>query len=288
MFAKQGGFANMAQPQMAPEEEVKVTSEASDGKREQSTIAFPYLDLDDAIEIAKAVHELHGSSCQMEQIAAHLKQSPASSTFRLKVGTAKIFGLVTTGQGMVTLTPLGSQICDPQQEKAAKVKAFLTVPLYKAVYEQFKGAVLPPTNGFEAALGTLGVAPKQKERARQILQRSAQEAGFFQFGTDRLVEPAIKASASAASTMTVDQESEQQSEPEAEKRRKSSRDSGGEDYHPFIQGLLRKLPQPDTDWPIEGRAKWLQAAINIFELMYTDSDESRRSISIDLKKDSAK
>jgi hypothetical protein len=58
--------------------------------------------------------------------------------------------------------------------------------------------------------------------------------------------------------------------------------------HPFIKGLLRKLPKPDSEWTVESRAKWLQAAVNIFDLMYTDSDDSRRTLSIDFKKDSAK
>jgi hypothetical protein len=38
--------------------------------------------------------------------------------------------------------------------------------------------------------------------------------------------------------------------------------------HPFIQGLLDSLPEPETNWAEEGRTKWLQAAANIFDLMY--------------------
>jgi hypothetical protein len=256
---------------------------AGDGKREQSTISFPYQDLDEAIEIAKAIHELHGSQCSTDQIAAHIGQSLTSSSFKGKVATAKIFGLVTTSQGgMVSLTPLGSKIADSQQEKAARVEAFLNVPLYKAVYDQFKGTVLPPQNGLEAAIGSLGVALKQRERARQVLQRSAQQAGFFQFGTDRLIMPAIKASGAPAPTADSTEDTD------ADRKRKAKDDDDEEEMHPFIKGLLRKLPKPDSEWTVESRAKWLQAAVNIFDLMYTDSDDSRRTLSIDFKKDSAK
>ena len=45
--------------------------------------------------------------------------------------------------------------------------------------------------------------------------------------------------------------------------------------HPFIQGLLDTLPAPDTNLTVEGRAKWLQAAANIFDLIYKDSGEIR-------------
>jgi hypothetical protein len=43
--------------------------------------------------------------------------------------------------------------------------------------------------------------------------------------------------------------------------------------HPFIQGLLDTLPEPGTNWAVEGRAKWLQAAGNIFDLMYKGDGE---------------
>lgn len=260
------------------EDVMQDTSEAQeDGKRERSSILFPYQTLDDAIAIAKAIHELHGSSCQYDQIAAHLKQSPNSSGFRIQVGSAKTFGLVTTGQGTVTLTTLGTKICDPQQERAARVEAFLAVPLYNAVYEKFKGNALPPTTGLEAAVVSMGVAQKQKERARQVLQRSAQQAGFFQFGNDRLVLPAFKASAAPIVNPP---------EPE-EPEKKKTKDEDDEELHPFIRGLLKKLPAPDSEWPMDGRAKWLQTAANIFDLMYTDSDDSRRSINIGFTKNSA-
>jgi hypothetical protein len=38
--------------------------------------------------------------------------------------------------------------------------------------------------------------------------------------------------------------------------------------HPFIEGLLKTLPEPDTEWPAQARAKWLQTAANIFDLIY--------------------
>lgn len=232
-----------------------------------------------AIAIAKAIHELHGSSCQSDQIAAQLKQSPNSSSFRVQIASAKTFGLVTSGQGAVNLTALGTRICDPQQEKSARVEAFLSVPLYNAVYEKFKGSALPPSAGLEAALVSIGVAQKQKERARQILQRSAQQAGFFQFGNDRLVMPAIKQGTGVLVPPPID-------EPEGEKKKKT-KDEDEEELHPFIKGLLKKLPEPETEWRSEDRAKWLQAAINIFDLMYTDSDDSRRALTIGFQKNSA-
>jgi len=47
---------------------------------------------------------------------------------------------------------------------------------------------------------------------------------------------------------------------------------GGPSLHPFIDGLLRTLPPPETNWPITGRVKWLQAASHLFDLIYTNED----------------
>ncbi len=44
------------------------------------------------------------------------------------------------------------------------------------------------------------------------------------------------------------------------------------DLHPFIQGLIDKLPLPDSDWPLIDRARGLTTAANSFDLMYKDDD----------------
>jgi len=54
--------------------------------------------------------------------------------------------------------------------------------------------------------------------------------------------------------------------------------------HPFISGLLRTLPEPGEDWSITKRIKWLQAASNIFGLIYTTQDgDENEFISIEKK-----
>src|ERR1700722_3302772 len=123
----------------AEEQTTDQVDSQDEGKRERSTIQFPYLSLDEGVTIAKGIHEVGGTSCQVDQLAGQLKQSPGSSMFKLRLSTARIFGLITNTHGTVTLTPLGTRVCDSQQEQAAKADAFLTVPLYKQVYEQFKG-----------------------------------------------------------------------------------------------------------------------------------------------------
>ena len=39
-------------------------------------------------------------------------------------------------------------------------------------------------------------------------------------------------------------------------------------FDPLIQGLMERLPQPDTVWSLDDRGKWLRAAAVIFSLIY--------------------
>lgn len=259
----------------------KPDTENGDAERGRSTISFPYNDLDDVVKVAKAVQAVGGTSCHWDELAAKLGAASSNSgTFRLRLLAAKTFTVLTYDKGVVTLTSLGSRICDPQQEKGARVEAFLAVPLYSKVYEEFKSGSLPPISGLENFMVKVGVAEKQKDKARQVFQRSAKQAGFSEYG-DRLVKPSIKAS-DPAPTITPTETPEQ---PE----KKKGKDSDEERELPyFIKGLLEKLPPPDTEWPNDKRAKWLEAMVKIFDLMYTDSeDDSRRSITIGFQKNSA-
>ena len=166
-----------------------ITDKQAAQARVQSTIEFPYLDEENAVEIATGVHEVGGSGCDWDQLAAHLKAAAQGGGFRLRMICAKQFGFVMYDKGKIALTSLGLRVVDPQQQRAAKVEAFLQVPLYKAVYDKFRGGTLPPLAGLEREMQALGVAPKQADKARQAFQRSAKYAGFFEFGADRLVIP---------------------------------------------------------------------------------------------------
>ncbi|HSZ00513.1 MAG TPA: hypothetical protein VK788_13525 [Terriglobales bacterium] len=254
-----------------------------DAKRERSTIEFPYLDLDAAVEVAKGVYKVGGTSCGWDQLAAQLKQAAAGGGFRLRMMTAKTFGLLTYGQGTVTLTELGQRLNDPQQEKAAKADAFLKVPLYFKIYENYKNTTLPPTDALESEIVKMGVAPKQKGKARQAFQRSAQSADYFWSGSNRLVRPAIKGSAGAAAS-PVNPEEKEEPEDKGKKEKDKKRETR---LHPLIEGLLEELPEPKTEWPIEERKNWLEMVSGIFNVIYKNSDDSRGSLKVVVDKNSS-
>jgi len=138
---------------------------------------------------------VRGNACEKDALAAALEVSADGGGFNLRLVTAKMFGLISGEKGSLQLTDLGLRVIDPQSEKAARSESFLLVPLYKAIYEAYKGQMLPGNPALEAQIEKLGVAPKQKDKARQVFQRSATQAGYFAFGNNRLVQPQLKAGA---------------------------------------------------------------------------------------------
>lgn len=70
--------------------------DSPDGRtRQRSTIGFPYMALDAAIELAQAVYDnVSRGECDDNQLAAWSGQSPKSSTFRVQISAARMFGLL--------------------------------------------------------------------------------------------------------------------------------------------------------------------------------------------------
>jgi hypothetical protein len=245
---------NMASADSAPQ----------DGrKRFRSEIEFPYADLESAEELARTINDKAGSSCELDELAAWMGQTATGGTFRTRVGAARMFGLIDTGQGRVSLTQLGREVLPSSgNDRAARVTAFLNVELFKAMYDQYKGNALPPQPAIERQVEQLGVSPKQKERARQTFMKSAQYAGFIDATTGRFVKPGVAA-----------RDDTQQEKP-AEQRKRDNGDDGGDPpgLHPFVQGLLRELPAAGEVWPEAKRKLWLDTAASIFKMIYKDDD----------------
>ena len=241
--------------------------------RELSTIGFPYGDLEDAITVAASLLSAGGAPREPDQLASAMKHTPSSGSFRQKIATARMFGLIETVQNKYQLTTLGFAITDAGRQKSARADAFLAVPLYRKVYDTFRNQQLPPRPlGLERAFVGFGVAQKQAANARIAFDNSAQQAGFFENGRDRLIWPPVAGLSNSASESmdqsSIDAAPFQQDARDRSAYRAGSNGGSGGGRHPFIEGLLERLPEPDTVWSIEGRAAWLEAAASMFKLIY--------------------
>ncbi|MCB2263600.1 MAG: hypothetical protein LGR52_11815 [Candidatus Thiosymbion ectosymbiont of Robbea hypermnestra] len=252
--------------------------------RQRSSIKFPYMDLGEAISVAQAIHENAGTQCDRIQLAAYLGQSTTSGTFRLKVSTASNFGLVKSSHGVVALTSLGRNIADRTKSARAKVDAFFGIPLYQAIYDEFKGQTLPPPVALERYMASIGVSEKQTDKARQAFQRSAEVAGFFEHGKDRLVEPVLKATEDAVSDNSSSDDANLTNHPvdsggAFDAVRRGDNGEGGS-LPPLLQGLVDALPTPDGNWEPADRVNWLKLAVHIFNVSYKCENSAEIVISV--------
>jgi hypothetical protein len=241
-------------------------------RSETSTIAFPYTDLDAGIDLVKAIHTVGGTSCDSSQLAAALNMEAKGGGFRLRITGAQCFGLTIYERGgRIALTDLGRAAVDPANDRQIRRDAFLSVELFSKVFSNYKGSPLPPPPAMERILVTYGVGEKVAKNARQVLMRSAKQAGFFELATDRLTEPPNQR---GGGTPPKDEP-----KPPHSGVNNSGGDGGNSGgLHPLIQGLLVTLPNPGIDWPLGDRINWLNMAQSIFNAIYKlpDPDKEKK------------
>ena len=258
-------------------DESDAAADDAQSRRERSRIGFPYGDLNDAYDIASRLHRSYGLSCSIDQLAAALNQTTTSGALRTKVATAKTFGVLDLARKQVSLTALGTRLVAPDTEAQARVEAFTNVPLYSAIFSRFQGTRLPGDNGLEHEMKQLGVAEKQTARARQAFQRSAQQAGFFHQGSDRLVmPPAASMNGSAVRAADAEPIVDQRPVTSTVAARPSSivaTKDALDEMHPLIAGLIRMLPAENEPFPARKRKQWLAAARVNLALIWGAEDE---------------
>lgn len=248
--------------------------------RDRSTIDFPYLPLEAGIEVATALYNRIGfGSCEQDELAAEMGQT-ISGAFRQKTSAARTFGLVAKdGRSAFVLTDLGKRMVSPEGKPSAVVDAFLNVPLYREIYDKFRGHNLPPAKALEREMESLGVAQKQTDRARQAFERSAQFAGFFDNGKERLVRPrrAEAANKSTDATQVVSRPAERDESLQSrgeDRLLAAGRLSLPPDIDPIIAGLINRLPKTGSNWPMAERQKWLQVLQSSFDLVYQADEDN--------------
>jgi hypothetical protein len=286
-------------PTNTPKKRLRILKKPEKRQVVQSSVSFPYMDLDTAISVAQSIMDAGGVALTREQLAGVMKMSVGSGTFITKTATARIFGLIASVQGKYELTNLGFAIVDNDEnsQRAAKAEAFLTVPLYKRTYEEFKGKQLPPRAGLEHAFVKFGVAPKQAYNARLAFDKSANQAGFFPAGPDRLIEPILRgatgptgpsgATGPASYVTGATGPTGASGPPAGGLHERMSADlpvrprfyggsgEAGLELDQLIVGLLRRLPKSGEEWGAEKRARWLQTLAANFDMVYQSENDDK-------------
>ncbi len=145
---------------------------------------YPVYDLDESAEVANAVKNRGGNLCSPDQLGGYLNyKSTAGGAFAQRVAAAKAFGFIETNQGKYRVTARGEKVLAPiyqfDRERAYR-DAFLSVPLYRRVYEAHKGKSLPQGLGMQNyLLQTFDIPLRVVGTAVRVLMASAKQAGFF-------------------------------------------------------------------------------------------------------------
>lgn len=232
----------------------------------QGVPAFPFVALKGVIEMAEVLGPA-GGRCQFNDLAELLGQTKTSGAFRGRTMAGRMFGVTETEGSEVVLTELGRRICSPDTAADARADAFLNVPLYKALFNRYAadGFKLPPAQVVESDMMRLGVPDTRVAVARQTFMRSAETAGYFRSGHDRLIRPAPMSGSITPRNVGMPERAEPAAEPPAEAAPMAE--------HPLIQGLMAKLPPEGDRFTPRQRQRWLDTAKAALDLMYAGEDE---------------
>ena len=258
-------------------------AEAGTKKFKKSTIKFPYYDLNAGVELVRSIYSQRGNQCSLADLVAVLANftTVESGAFRQLIAATSMFGLISVGGKEVTLTNRAQDILSPddEAERRARADAFLSVPLFRAIFDQHSGRRLPPRVGMERTIEQLGVVETLSDRAYGTFVRSAEQAGFFEAGGRQyLVEPSMRRRVSVggeqpAATGTLEV---------TRGERDASASAGGgppappSGIHPAIMGLLQLLPPQGQPFPKPSRDTWLQAVGGALNLIYGKTDEGEK------------
>ncbi len=257
--------------------------DAKAGKsKPQSTIGFPYYDLDSAAEVAHVMYQQAGGACERAALAGYLQYANASSgSFLTRVAAARMFGFIEPAAetGSLQLTDRGRKIASPISSgdgESAKVEAFLSVPLFKAVFERFKdGRDLPGSAGLRNLFEQLGVVKARIVPTVRIMRASAEQAGFFKAaGNKRMIKPPV---GGRSVVIRPAKETKQEDVPSERRNGNGGGGSGDDGGIPgaFV-GLLRELPPPGSPLTAKRRKALVDAFSNTVDFVYPEEDVTRR------------
>lgn len=265
-------------------------------QRLSETVMAAY-DLDTAIDVTRQLHESGMVPAPLTKIAAPIAGNERAQTFKTKVYSAAKFGLVSTrqdratGLSEVSMLPLGEQTLDPERAREAKVRAFLNVPLNRAVYRQYQGQLLPPDEEIERFMhDELGITSGQLKNARQVLMRSARQAGFFEQGRDRLMIPSDVELPDEATLLhdgvppvrvaipngTAPGTRLPTPEVPLVPLGETPTTTDSRQLDPAVAAWLRKIPSANETWPKQKRDRWLQMLGHLLDYVFDDEPPGAR------------
>ena len=172
---------------LAPEQAAQVSVTESQVRaattrkaRQRSVYLFPAYGFTTALDIARRVEESGGGTLTEETLAVNMGLSVKSSGFRLKSLAARQFQLISKQGETLTTTPVAKAIFKPTSNEDAQRgyrQSFLSIPLFQAVSERYRGQRLPDSQTFRNVLEReFHVEHSRVQQAERMLLDSARDA----------------------------------------------------------------------------------------------------------------
>ena len=152
--------------------------------RQESAYPFPAYGFSIALDLARRVEESGGGNLTEETLAVSLGLVKNSSAFRLRRLAAQRFNLINKRNAILTTTDIAKSILKPIRSEDAVYgyqQSFLSIPLFRAVAERYKGQRLPDSQTLRIVLEReFQVEPKRVREAEKVLLESADDTYLLQ------------------------------------------------------------------------------------------------------------
>jgi hypothetical protein len=157
---------------------------AASGQARLTKVQFPRQTLEASLRIPQAIKDHHGGHpWEPEEIRKAIGASKGTAFFYL-TAASRDYGLTvgTRAADKITLDDLGREIVyapNEQVEKELKMRAFLTVDVFKKVLEYYKGSNLPDMKYLGNTLQKeFGLAPETHEEFSRIFRENCKYLGI--------------------------------------------------------------------------------------------------------------
>jgi hypothetical protein len=193
-------------------------------------------------------------------------------------------------EGMKTRPSEGVADYAQAYEWDSEKAAFKLAPVFRTAWF---GTALIPKLSFRSLtkdeattfLANEAKAPKEYKPNLEIVLEYLKASGVIHYDGATITlgpnarestDPAAPPNGASQTSVNTDQALSSNAPPQTPERQQPH-------MEPLISGLISKLPPSDSDWSLADRAKWLNAAANIFDLMYKDEQDAGITITLEGK-----
>lgn len=144
-------------------------------------IDYPRASLKNCLALAEAVNDL-GGECGPALAGDKLNKQHTSGAFKGLIGAAVKYSLITNKMGQLKVTQLFRDIAlayDEEEGNQARMKAFLSPPLFRAIYDRFQSKTLPVAHFEKLLIREFGVPDQFASRVEGYFLEGAKQCGLL-------------------------------------------------------------------------------------------------------------